>query len=83
MATVTITVPDALVSRLTAAMRAQYPQYSALGDAAAFRRVTADHWRDVLAAFEGTRAADIAYPGYLNAHQAAAAQARTDAAGIT
>jgi hypothetical protein len=79
MATVQITVPDALLPRLTAAMRARYPQYSALSDANAFRRVTSDFWRDQLAAHEGASAVD----GTQNAFANAQAQARTDAAGIT
>lgn len=83
MASVTIDIPDAIVPRLRAAMRGQYPQHSNLGDVAAFRRVTADFWRDVLAAHEGTQAGEAAVPAYMAAHQAAAARARTDAAGIS
>lgn len=41
MANVTIQVPDALVPRLTAALRATYPQHDALSVAAAFKAVTA------------------------------------------
>jgi hypothetical protein len=52
VATISITVPDALVPRLTAAMRATYPQYQALTDAQCFRQATGDHWRTVLAQYE-------------------------------
>lgn len=78
MATVSITVPDALVPRLTTAMRARFPQYSGLSDANAFRRVTADYWREVLADHEGATAVD----GTQNAFANAKAQARADASGI-
>ena len=57
MASVTITVPDALVPRLTAALRATFPQHDALGITAAFKAATADHWRDVLTTYEQRRAA--------------------------
>lgn len=56
MATVSITIPDALVPRVITAMRALYPQYAALSDAACFKRITADNWREVLAAHEGNAA---------------------------
>jgi hypothetical protein len=79
MATVQITVPDALLPRLTAAMRARFPQHSGLSDVNAFRRVTADYWREVLAAHE----ASSAVVGTQNAFTTAADQARSDAAGIT
>lgn len=50
MATVSITVPDALVPRLKAAMRATFPQHEALTDAQAFKAVTADYWHGVAVA---------------------------------
>jgi len=56
MATISITVPDALVPRITTAMRNQFPQYSALTDAGCFKQVTADYWRGVLANYEGNTA---------------------------
>ena len=52
MATVTITIPDTLVPRLTTAMRALFPQYSALTDGATFKAVTADTWKAILANYE-------------------------------
>jgi hypothetical protein len=52
MASITITVPDTMVPRLTTAMRARYPQYSALGDGPAFKQVTADFWRTILRTYE-------------------------------
>lgn len=57
MATISITVPDALVPRVIAAMRADYPQYAELTDVQCFKRITADLWRCVLANHE----ADTAY----------------------
>ena len=41
MANVTIQVPDALVPRLTAALRATYPQHDALSVAAAIKAAAA------------------------------------------
>lgn len=82
MATITVTVPDALIPRLTAAMRGQFPQYAALADGAAFKRVTADYWRGVLATSEGNTAVDVQKPAFYNAYGAASAQALADAAGI-
>lgn len=79
MATVSITVPDALVPRVVAAMRASYPQYASLTDAAAFKAVTADYWRGVLIAYETGQA-------QAQAQATVAAQAQTstsDASVIT
>lgn len=56
MATVHITVADDLVPRLRIAMRGTFPQYEALGDAAAFKAATADFWRGVLVAWEEQQA---------------------------
>lgn len=56
MATVTITIPDTIVPRLTTAMRGMYPQYSALTDVACFKKVTGDHWSGVLATWEAQQA---------------------------
>ena len=71
MATVTITIPDALIPRITTAARATFPQYSALGDSATFKAITADYWKNVLANYE-TNAADTAQH----------TQSLSDAAGI-
>lgn len=71
MATVSITIPDAIVPRLTVAARAQYPQFSGLTDVQLFKKVTADHWSQMLAAYEANQAATTA-----------ATQAQTDAGGI-
>lgn len=57
MATVTITIPDALVPRLVTAARARFPQYAALTDAAAFRAISADHWRQLVAGYEAEQSA--------------------------
>jgi len=70
MAVVSITFPDPLIPRLTAAARALFPQYSALSDPATFKAITADHWKALLANYE-SGVADTA----------AIAKARTDTAG--
>lgn len=57
MATVQITVPDALVPRLLVVARANYPQYAGLADAALFRAVTSDYWRQIVAGYEAEQAA--------------------------
>lgn len=82
MASVQITVPDALVPRLTAALRDAYPQHAALGVAAAFKAATADHWRDVLTTYEQRVAEQQAQAANTVAIKAAADKAATDAAGI-
>jgi hypothetical protein len=46
MATVTITVPDAMVPAMVAAVRDQHPEYAALADAAAVKQVALDALRD-------------------------------------
>jgi len=71
MAVVSITIPDPLIPRLTAAARALFPQYSALSDPAAFKAITADHWKTILTNYE-SGVADTA----------AIAKANTDGGGI-
>ena len=52
MATITITIPDTLVPRLTAAARASFPEYAALTPAATFKAITIEHWRGILKNYE-------------------------------
>lgn len=82
MANVTVTIPDALVPRLRSAMRATFPQHEALSDAAAFKAVTADYWRTVLADYEGRQAEAAAWAAQRAAVDAAKATAAADGAGI-
>jgi hypothetical protein len=49
---VSITVPDTLGPRLVAAMRATFPDYEALSNVDAFRKVTGDFWRTTLLQYE-------------------------------
>jgi len=62
--------------------RALYPQHAALGDAALFKRVTADYWRDLLGNYEGRMAGDILKLNTQTAFNTARNQAIIDAAGI-
>lgn len=78
MATVSITIPDTIVPRLTAAMRSQFPQYAALTDAACFKKATADYWTSVLVAYEAQQAQTTAQSQV----QAQIAQSTSDASGI-
>ncbi len=78
MANITITVPDALVPRLIAAMRALYPQYAGLTDAACFKKVTADFWRNNLSGYELGVSAD----NNNQAIQTQALQIQNDSNGI-
>ena len=78
MATITITIPDTLVPRLTTAMRATFPKYSGLTDAACFKQVTGDYWRGVLATYEG----QVAFQDAEQHSIAAYNQAETDGSGI-
>lgn len=56
MAVVTITIPDTVVPRVRAAIRAQFPAYAALSDAATFQAVVADYVRTVVISYESTEA---------------------------
>lgn len=71
MATVSINVPDPLITRLTAAARASFPQYSALTLDATFKAITADYWKTILANYESNVA-----------NTAAIAKASADSSGI-
>ena len=82
MANVTITIPDAIVPRLIAAMDATFPQYNALSDAAAFKQITADYWRGILSAYEEREAEKAAQAANVAAIAAARSKAATDGAGI-
>lgn len=78
MASVSITVPDALVARLTAALRASYPQYDGLSAANAFKAATGDYWRSILVGYEAGVASNDAQA----AVDAQRAQSEADGAGI-
>lgn len=78
MADVRITVPDALVTRLTAALRASYPQYDGMSAANAFKAATGDYWRSVLVGYE-TGIASAAAQAEVDAQRA---QSEADGAGI-
>lgn len=52
MASVSITIPDALIARLTAAAKGTYPQYAALTPTDLFKAITSDMWKNLLADFE-------------------------------
>jgi hypothetical protein len=82
VATVSITIPDAIIPRITAAGRATFPQYSALADAALFRRVVADYWRTILSTYEAGAAGRAITGSYDEACEAARVKALADAAGI-
>ena len=73
MASVTIQVPDALVPRLTTALRATFPEHDALGVTAAFKAATADYWRGVLTDYETRLAEQQAQAANVAAIKAAAA----------
>lgn len=83
MATVQVTVPDALVPRLTAAARATFPQYAAFTAAETFKKVTADYWRGILIKYESGQAMTGADAILTAAYQAALTQASTDGSTIT
>jgi hypothetical protein len=83
MATVSITVPDAIVPRVLAALRAQYPQYSQLSDAQAFKAVTADFWRGVLFNYERQQAIIAAQDSVRAQVQAAIDGANAAGGGIS
>lgn len=82
MATVQVTIPDALVTRLTAAAHGTFPQYAALTPTALFKQVTSDYWRKVLADYEVYVAADAGQTAAATLRQAALDKAAADAAGI-
>ena len=83
MATVSITVPDALIPRLRAAMRNAFPEFDGLSDTAAFKAATADYWRNVLSEYEQRQAEIAAQLANVAAIKAAADRATAGAAGIS
>lgn len=60
MATVNITIPDALIPRLTTASRALFPQYNALSLDATFKAITSDYWKNLLMNYEANLAEVLA-----------------------
>jgi len=52
MANVTITIPDTVVPRVRAALRAAHPEWDALTDGEVFKRVVADHVRMLVVGYE-------------------------------
>ena len=78
MATVTITIPTAIVPRVRDAMRASFPQHAALTDVQAFQEITAEYWRQIVRSHEGSQAVETVRA----AIQAAEAQAKIDTAVI-
>jgi hypothetical protein len=83
MASVAINIPDTLVPRLRAAMRSRFPEHAALSDAAAFKAVTAEYWKQILADYEYGETQRIKGLEYQAAVDAARATALTDGATIT
>lgn len=49
---VTISIPQAIIPRLTAAMRTAFPQHAALTDLQAFKAITGNYWKTVLVEHE-------------------------------
>jgi hypothetical protein len=82
MAAVSITIPDALIPRLAAAMRLRYPEHAALTDAQAFKAVTASFWRQLLTQVEETTAVNTANAAMSAAAVDARTKAQADSAGI-
>ena len=82
MATVQITIPDALITRLTAAARGLFPQYNALTPTAAFQAITADKWKEILSVYEARIAQNAGQVATATATQAAIDKAAADASGI-
>jgi hypothetical protein len=56
VATLSLTVPDELVTRVTAALRGLYPQHAALTDAQLAREVLRLHVRGLVAQWEREQA---------------------------
>lgn len=82
MATVSIEVPNALVPRLKAAMRATFPEHAELGDVEAFKAATAAYWRGVLVEHESREAEVAAWAAQKQAVADAKAAAESDGTGI-
>lgn len=71
MANVTITIPDALVPRVSAALRAVHPELAGMTDVAAFRAYIAGQVKVMVVGYEGEQAVSNQ-----------AAQSSADLAGI-
>ena len=82
MATVQITIPDALIPRVRDMARATFPEHAALTQVQLFQRVTADFWRDLLATYEGNNAADVARTNLETVNRTARDQAYAESVGI-
>lgn len=82
MATVSITVPDALVIRLLAAMRATFPQYAELLDGQAFKACTSDYWKKVLVDYESQLAIATEQASLIAIREQSIATAVTDSSTI-
>jgi len=79
MATLTITVPDAMVPMMVAAVRDQHPEYGALGDVAAVKQVALDALKDCYVAWKQGQA----YVAASSDIAAAVATAETDMGGVS
>ena len=82
MANVTITIPNEIVPRLSAAMHATFAVAEGETDLQAFKRLTAEYWRNVLVNFESRQAEAEAWNTQRVALEQARAQAAEDSAGI-
>jgi hypothetical protein len=83
VATVTITIPDALVPRVTAAMNGTFPEAAGYTPAVAFKEITSRYWRGILSDWEQRKAEEVAQAANRAAIKAAADKAAADGAGIT
>lgn len=82
MATVTITIPDAIIPRLRDAMHWKFPETVGVADGTAFKDKTAEYWRQILIDYEGTLAETEYAAAQAGAVSTARAQASTDGSGI-
>lgn len=82
MAQVSITIDNAIVPRLIAAMNGTFPEAAQYDPAVAFKEITARYWRGILVEWEQREAEREAQRLNTLAIAAAKAKAETDAAGI-